>query len=77
MITRVSRVIVVLIHLIVIRSQIYLHRVNDGLGIEHYDCVVVQPSLSYCRRPRELIDLFRDNDTQSCVRNGGEMHRFS
>ena len=78
MITRLSRVIVALINLIVIRSQIYLHRTDDEPGIEHYDCVIVQSSLSYCRRPIAIPKLSRgDNDTQPCVRNGGEMHPFS
>ena len=70
--------IVVLITLIVIRSQIYLHRTDDGPGIDQYDCVIVQPSLSYCRRPVVISQLSRgDNDTQLCVRNGGEIHLFS
>jgi hypothetical protein len=78
MINRVSRVIVLLISFVFARSQIYLHHTNDGLDIEQYDCVIVQPSLSYCRRPREAINLTRgDNHIQSCVQNGGEMHLFS
>ena len=76
--TRVSSVIVLLISFVVARSEIHLHHTDDGLSIEQYDCVIVQSSLSYCRRPREAMDLTRgDNDIHSCVPNGGELHRFS
>ena len=61
--TRVSRVIVLLISFIVARSQIYLHHTDDGFNIENDDCVIVQSSLSYCRRPSEPINLTRgEND---------------
>lgn len=75
---RVTGVTVLLISSVFVRSQIYLHHTNDGLDIEGYECVNVQSSLSYCRRRREPVNLTRgDNDTQSCVQNGGEMHLFS
>ena len=58
-------------------SEIYLYNTNDGLNIESYDCVRVQSSLLYCRRPREAISLNRDTETTQCAQNGGDLHRFS
>ena len=55
----------------------YLYNTNDGLDIEYYDCVRVQSSLFYCRRPRELINLNRDKNILSCIQNDGQLHRFS
>ena len=61
-----------------VKSTIYLSHTNDGLEIEFYDCVrTVQPSLDYCRRPKEPIDLSRDNHTTECEQNGGQRHHFS
>ena len=73
----VLRVSVLLVSVWLVKSEIYLHHTNDGLSIEYYDCVLVQSSLFYCRRPKEVTDLFRDNDTASCRDNGGGAHRFS
>ena len=77
----ISRMIVLLIIFVVVKSHIFLHHTNDGWGIEQYDCVFVQSSSSpsYCRRPREPFDRFqRDDDaTRTCVQNGGEIYMFS
>ena len=62
-----------------VKGSIYLFNTNDDLKIEFYDCIRdVRSSLDYCRRPREPIDLVRENDTRSsCRDNGGELYRFS
>ena len=71
-----SVVVTFLIIFVVMESKIYLYNTNDGLAIEYYDCVFVSPFF-YCRRPREPTNLIRENDTLSCQRNGGQVHRFS
>ena len=71
------RVSVLFFSALIVKSEIYLHNTNDGLKVEFYDCVILQSSLVYCRRPREAIDVFRNNDNQSCHDNGGKRHRFS
>jgi hypothetical protein len=70
------RLIAFLFNLFFVNSQIYLDDANDGLDIQVYDCVLLQ-SLDYCRRPKKLIDLTRDNDTDRCEQNGGQLHSFS
>ena len=70
------RVSALLITLVLVENRIYLYNTHDGLDIEAYDCALAQ-SLLYCRRPRESIDLLRDNDTHSCEQNDGQLHRFS
>ena len=60
-----------------VNSEIYLHNTNDALSIESYDCVLVNSSLFYCRRPSEPIDLFRDKQSTECQFNDGRLHRFS
>jgi hypothetical protein len=71
----IIRVSVLLIILCTVENGIYLYNTKDGLDIEYYDCVFAQ-SLFYCRRPREPINLTRDEDTLSCEENGGQLHRF-
>ena len=56
-------------------SGISLYGTNDALDIEFYDCLRLQ-SLDYCRRPRQPINLTRENDTDQCVQNGGQLHNF-
>ena len=77
----ISRMIVLLINFVVVKSHIFLHHTNDGWGIEQYDCVFIQSSSSpwYCRRPREPLDRFQRDDhaTRTCVQNGGEIYLFS
>ena len=65
-----------IVTLISVENTIYLHETKDTLAVEHYDCVLIQ-SLFYCRRPQQPIDLSRNNDTISCHKNGGQLHRFS
>ena len=72
----VIRVTVLLLTFIFVENRIYLYSTNDGLNIEYYDCFLLQ-SLFYCRRPKESINLTRDNDAISCAQNGGQLHRFS
>ena len=72
---RLITVTVIFITLAIVENKVYLHNTNDGLEIQHYDCVLAQ-SLLYCRRPKEPINLTRDNDNQSCTQNGGQLHRF-
>ena len=74
--TLVIRLSGLLITLISVENRIYLFNTNDGLDIEYYDCVLVS-SLFYCRRPKEPIDLTRDNRTTDCQGNDGKRHRFS
>ena len=57
-------------------SHVSLYDTNDGLDIEFYGCVQIQ-SLDYCRRPRQPINLTRDNDTDECEQNDGQLHTFS
>ena len=62
-----------------VESQIFLHHTNnnDRLDMKNFDCVFVQSSsLWFCRRPKEAIQR-EDNDSQSCLKNGGEIRRFS
>ena len=73
---RLIIVTVLFISINLVENRIYLYNTNDALGIQHYDCVLAQ-SLLYCRRPKEPVNLTRDNDTQSCEQNGGQLHRFS
>ena len=63
------------IHFFFVENNVYLYSTQDGLSVEYYDCVLV-PSLYYCLRPTQPIDLIRDNDTLSCEKNGGKMHYF-
>ena len=56
-------------------NRIYLYDTEDGLGLESYDCIVVE-NLPLCRRPREPIDLRRDEENSSCTQNGGVLRRF-
>jgi hypothetical protein len=72
----VSGVKVFLIIIVTVETRVYLYNTNDGLDIDYYDCVLAQ-SLFYCRRPRQTINLTRDNDTFSCEQNDGQLHRFS
>ena len=58
------------------KSSIYLSNTNDGQKIELYDCVRLQ-SVDCCRRPRETLDLSRDNQTTECEDHGGKRHRFN
>ena len=74
MVTQVS-VVLFLFTLFVVESEIYLDKTEDRFEIEFYDCVQIQ-SLDYCRRPKDPINLDRDNDIRSCEQNGGQMHRF-
>ena len=69
-------IILLLLSSFSIDSYIYLYHTEDGMAIEHYDCVLLQ-SLYYCRRPATPINLSRDNDSASCELNGGRLHRFS
>ena len=66
-----------LFYLSTVNSEIYLYKTNDAPSIEYYDCVLVQSSLLYCRRPKEPINLTRDNQSTKCELNGGRLHRFS
>ena len=70
------RVSVLLFTLLCSKSEISLFNTDDGLGIDQYDCVLLE-SLGYCRRPRESIDLLRNDHNQSCQKNGAQLHRFS
>ena len=71
------RVSLFFLTLLKVKSEIYLHHTNDGFDSESYDCVLVQSSLVYCRRPKEAVNLARNDDAVSCHDNGGEFHRFS
>ena len=62
--------------LVTVENRIYLYNTNEGVDIEYYDCVLAQ-SLFYCRRPREPINLTRDDDILLCEHNDGQLHRFS
>ena len=73
---RLIEVTVLSIILVLVENKIYLQNTNDGLDSQQYDCVLAQ-SLLYCRRPKDPINLTRDNDNQSCAQNGGQLHRFS
>ena len=73
----VLQVSFLLFSLFQVNSEIYLHRTTDALSTESYDCVFVNSSLFYCRRPTESIDLFRDNQSTECQLNDGQLHRFS
>ena len=75
MVTQVS-VGIFLFTIFVVRSEIYLDNTEDGLNIQFYDCVRLQ-SLHYCRRPKDPINLKRDNDTHLCEKNDGRERRFS
>ena len=72
----VIKVSVLLIILGTVENRIYLNNTKDGLDIEQYDCVFAQ-SLFFCRRPKEPINLTRDENTLSCEQNDGQLHRFS
>ena len=71
-----TRLIAFLFKLFFVKSQISLYDTNDGIDIEFYDCVQIQ-SLFYCRRPKQPINLTRDNDTDECEHNDGQLHTFS
>ena len=73
----VLQVSFLLFSLLKVNSEIYLYNTNDALSTESYDCVLVQSSLFYCRRPSEPIDLSRDNHSTECQLNDGRLHRFS
>ena len=70
--------ILLLTALIFVESQVFLYRTDkQSFDTNHFDCVFVQSSsLWYCRRPTEEIDR-EDDPGQSCVKNGGELYRFS
>ena len=70
------RLVVFLFTLFFVRSEISLDNTNNGLSIQFDDCVRPQ-SLDYYRRPKQPIDLTRDNDNNSCEGNGGKRGRFS
>ena len=72
----IIRVTIFLFICLAVENKIYLYNTQDGRSIEYYDCVVVE-SLLYCRRPREAIELNRDDDTISCMENSGQLHWFS
>ena len=72
----VTRFGMILLAVTLVKSRIYLYTTNDGLAIEYYDCVFVAPFF-YCRRPKEPIDLIRENDSFACEYNGGQVHPFS
>jgi hypothetical protein len=57
------------------QNEIYLWNTQDGLSVEYYDCAFVE-SVSYCRRPEQPMDLFRDDEQSSCG-DIGRKHRFS
>ena len=74
-------ILLLLVTFIFVKSELFLHHTYNGVQIQSFDCVFVHsPSIFYCRRPKEpIVDLVRkqENDTKSCLQNGGQMHLFS
>ncbi|CAF3689751.1 unnamed protein product [Rotaria sp. Silwood1] len=71
----VIRVTLLLFILPFVDVKVYIFNTVDSPSVELYDCIL-HNELSYCRRPKEPIDLNRNKDTKQCYRNG-TLHSFA
>ena len=64
----------VLISLSLIGESIYIFNTKDSSSVEFYDCIYYK-NISYCRRPSDLISIYRNNLNGLCY-NDGKAHSF-
>ena len=51
-------------------QAIYLFNTEDtNDDVQYYDCIILD-TISYCRRPNFLTDMFREKNTSICYNNG-------